>query len=144
MGRRAGGRLARREAGLPPLEIVAGGPLAIGDDVQHLREAARPMLALYFGGMGARGRNFYNDVLQRYGFEKEAAQIQDAYLGGDRKAAAALVPAELVSGMSLIGDEGFVRDRIAAYQASGVTILNVQPVGPNGLADVETLARWLS
>jgi F420-dependent oxidoreductase-like protein len=136
--------LARREAGLPPLEIVAGGPLAIGDDVEHLREAARPMLALYFGGMGARGRNFYNDVLQRYGFEKEAAQIQDAYLGGDRKAAAALVPAELVSGMSLIGDAGFVRDRIAAYQASGVTILNVQPVGPNGLADIETVAGWLS
>src|SRR5277367_2157834 len=135
--------LARREADLPPLEIVAGGPLAIGDDVEHLREQARPMLALYYGGMGARGRNFYNDVLKRYGFEKEAVQIQDAYLSGDRKAAAALVPAELVEGMSLVGDEGFVRDRIAAYRASGVTILNVQPVGPNGAADVETVAGWL-
>ena len=57
-------------------------PLAIGDDVEHLRERARPMLALYFGGMGARGKNFYNDVLRRYGFEREAGQIQDAYLGG--------------------------------------------------------------
>src|SRR6202044_3432735 len=108
--------IARREEGLPPLEIVAGGPLAIGNDLEHLREAARPMLALYFGGMGARGKNFYNDVLKRYGFEREAGQIQDAYLGGDRKAAAAMVPAELVAGMSLIGSEGFVRDRIEAYR----------------------------
>jgi F420-dependent oxidoreductase-like protein len=135
--------LARRDPALGPLEIVAGGPLAIGDDVEHLREQARPMLALYFGGMGARGKNFYNDVLKRYGLEREAAQIQDAYLGGDRKAAAAMVPAELVEGMSLIGPEGFVRDRIEAYQASGVTILNVLPVGPNGLRDVETVAGWL-
>ncbi len=123
---------------------MAGGPLAIGSDVEHLREQARPMLALYFGGMGARGRNFYNDVLKRYGFEKEAVQIQDAYLAGDKQAAAAMVPDELVAGISLIGDEGFVRDRIAAYRDSGVTILNVQPVGPNGTADIETVADWLS
>jgi F420-dependent oxidoreductase-like protein len=135
--------LARREDGLPPLEIVAGGPLAIGNDVDHLREQARPMLALYFGGMGARGRNFYNDVLRRYGFEKEAAAIQDAYLSGERKAAASMVPAELIEGMSLIGPEGFVRDRIAAYRDAGVTILNVQPVGPNGVRDIETVAGWL-
>ena len=136
--------LAWREDGLPPLEIVAGGPLAIGKDLEHLREQARPMLALYFGGMGARGRNFYNNVLRRYGFEQEAGQIQDAYLRGDKSAAAAMVPAELVAGMSLIGDEGFVRDRIAAFRASGVTILNVQPVGPNGAADIETVAGWLT
>ena len=135
--------LARRAASLPPLQVVAGGPLAIGAGIEHLRESARPMLALYFGGMGARGRNYYNDVLKRYGFEQEAEQIQDAYLGGERKKAAALVPAELVAGMSLIGDAGFVRDRIAAYRDSGVTILNVQPTGPNGLADVETVAGWL-
>jgi F420-dependent oxidoreductase-like protein len=135
--------LARREDGLPSLEIVAGGPLAIGDDVDHLREQARPMLALYFGGMGARGRNFYNDVLRRYGFEKEAAAIQDAYLSGEKKTAAAMVPAELIEGMSLIGSEGFVRDRIAAYRDAGVTILNVQPVGPNGMTDIETVAGWL-
>jgi alkanesulfonate monooxygenase SsuD/methylene tetrahydromethanopterin reductase-like flavin-dependent oxidoreductase (luciferase family) len=108
-----------------------------------LRDLARPTLALYFGGMGARGRNFYNDVLKRYGFEREAVQIQDAYLSGDKSAAAAIVPADLVAGMSLVGDEGFVRDRIAAYRESGVTILNVQPVGPNGTADIETVAGWL-
>ena len=132
--------LAKRPAEMPPLDIVAGGPLAIGDDVDHLREQARPMLALYFGGMGAKGANFYNDVLRGYGFEQIADEIQDAYLGGDKKAAAAMVPQELVDGMSLVGDEGFVRDRIAAYKAAGVTVLNVAPIGPNGLRDIETLA----
>ncbi|MET0910489.1 MAG: LLM class F420-dependent oxidoreductase [Ilumatobacteraceae bacterium] len=136
------GGLANRAPDLPPLEIVAGGPLAIGDDLEHLRERARPMLAMYFGGMGARGANFYNDVLRGYGFEQAAADIQDAYLGGDRKAAEAMVPRELIDGMSLVGDEGFVRDRMAAYAAAGVTVLNVQPVGPNGTADIETLANW--
>jgi F420-dependent oxidoreductase-like protein len=134
----------KRSADLAPLDIVAGGPLAIGEDVEHLREKARPMLALYFGGMGARGKNFYNDVLKRYGFEREAVEIQDAYLGGDRKSAAAKVPKELVDGMSLIGDAGFVKDRIAAYQAAGITVLSVQPVGPNGLRDIETIAGWLA
>jgi alkanesulfonate monooxygenase SsuD/methylene tetrahydromethanopterin reductase-like flavin-dependent oxidoreductase (luciferase family) len=94
--------------------------------------------------MGARGRNFYNDELRRYGFEKEAAEIQDAYLGGDRKAAEAMVPAPLLEGMSLIGDTGFVRERIAAYREAGVTILNVQPIGPNGAGDIETIAEWLA
>jgi F420-dependent oxidoreductase-like protein len=135
---------ARRADGLGPLQIVAGGALAIGDGLEHLREQARPMLALYFGGMGARGQNFYNDVLRRYGFEHEARQIQDAYLSGEKQAAAAMIPDALVEQMSLIGSEGFVRDRLAAYQAAGVTILNVQPVGPNGAADIETVAGWLA
>jgi len=134
---------AKRAADLPPLEIVAGGSLAIGEDVEALRDRDRPMLALYYGGMGARGANFYNDVLRRYGYEKEAEEIQDAYLGGDRKRAAALVPAELVAGMSLVGDAGFVKERIEAYRESGVTVLNVQPIGPNGLRDIETIAGWL-
>jgi alkanesulfonate monooxygenase SsuD/methylene tetrahydromethanopterin reductase-like flavin-dependent oxidoreductase (luciferase family) len=128
---------------MPPLQIVAGGSLAIGNDVEALRDRDRPMLALYFGGMGARGKNFYNDVLRRYGYEKEAEQIQDAYLGGDRKQAAALVPAELVAGMSLIGDAGYVKDRIEAYRESGVTVINVQAIGPNRLQDIETIANWV-
>jgi F420-dependent oxidoreductase-like protein len=136
--------LAKREPGLPSLEIVAGGSLAIGSDVEALRNRDRPMLALYFGGMGARGKNFYNDTLKRYGFVSDAEKIQDAYLGGDRKQAAALVPDELVAGMSMIGDAGYIKDRLAAYSESGVTILNVQPVGPNGLGDIETIANWLA
>ena len=81
------------------------------------------MLTLYFGGMGAKGKNFYNDVLKRYGYEREAEQLQDLYLGGNRKEAAALVPDELIAGLSLIGDAGFVKDRIAAYRDAGVTVL---------------------
>ena len=135
---------AKRAADLPPLDVVAGGLLAIGDDVDHLRDAIRPTLALYFGGMGARGANYYNDVLRRYGYEAEADEIQDLYLGGNRDAAAALVPQELVDAMSLVGDVGFVKERIAAYREAGVTILNVEPVGPNGVRDIATLAEWLS
>jgi F420-dependent oxidoreductase-like protein len=135
---------ARRASDQPPLEIVAGGALAIGDDLEHLREEFRPTLALYFGGMGARGQNFYNDVLRRYGYEQEAQQIQDAYLSGAKDAAAAMIPDELVAGLSLVGSERFVRDRIAAYAEAGVTILNVRPTGPNGMADIETVASWLA
>ncbi len=133
----------KRSTDLPPLEIVAGGPLAIGDDLEHLRERSRPALAFYFGGMGAKGHNYYNDLLKRYGFHREAEAIQDAYLGGDRKKAAALIPAELVDGLSLIGDERFVRGRIEAYRDAGVTVLSVQPVGPDKIGDMETVAGWL-
>jgi F420-dependent oxidoreductase-like protein len=135
---------AKRSPDLGPLEVVAGGPLAIGPDVEDLRARARPMLALYFGGMGAPGRNFYNDVLRRYGFEREADEIPRLYLAGQRKEAAALVPQALIDGMSLIGDEGFVRDRVAAYREAGVTILNADPIGPGGLADLELLKGWLA
>lgn len=135
---------AKRAADLPPLEVMAQVSLAIGDGIEGLREQSRPMLGLYFGGMGAKGRNYYNDVLRRYGFEQEAEQIQDLYLGGRKKEASALVPQELIDGMSLVGDLGFVKDRIAAYRDAGVTILNVTPVGPNGLDDIETIAGLLA
>jgi F420-dependent oxidoreductase-like protein len=135
---------ARRSAELSPLEVVASASLAIGKDVAHLRERDRPMLTLYFGGMGAKGKNFYNDVLRRYGYEREAERIQDLYLEGHRKEAAALVPDDLLAALSLVGDPGFVRERVAAFSAAGVTVLNVQPIGEHGLRDVETLVNWLS
>jgi F420-dependent oxidoreductase-like protein len=135
---------AKRAADLGPMQVAAGGLLAIGEDVEELRDLARPGLALYFGGMGARGKNFYNEVLRRYGCEREAEQIMDLYLGGQKREAAALVPSDLVAGISLVGDEGYVRDRVAAYRDAGVTVLNVHPVGPHGLRDVETLAAWLA
>jgi F420-dependent oxidoreductase-like protein len=132
--------LAKRASDLAPLDIVAGGLLAIGDhaDATQARERLRPMLALYIGGMGAKGKNFYNDVCRAYGFEKEAEQIQDLYLAGNKDEAAALVPAELLELGSLCGDEAFVADRVAAYREAGVTTLNVNPVGPDPAA---TLAR---
>ncbi len=138
---RARGR-AHRSADLGPLEIVAGGPVAIGEGLEHLRDLARPRLALYLGGMGARGHNFYNDLICRYGFPDAAAEIQDLYLAGRRAEAAAAVPAELLEATTLIGSLGYVRDRLAAYHAAGVTILNIEPVGPDPLATIAQLKEW--
>jgi len=135
---------ARRSPDLPPLEIVAGGAFALGDGIEHLRDKARPMLALYFGGMGARSKNFYNELLRRYGYEKEAELIQDLYLSGQRKEAAAAVPAELVDATSLIGPPGWVKERVEAFREAGVTNLLVQASGPNPLRDLEQLRSWLT
>ncbi|MEV5890995.1 LLM class F420-dependent oxidoreductase [Nonomuraea fuscirosea] len=124
----AAGR-ARRDPELGELDVIAQASLAIGDDVSGLLEFGRPMAALYIGGMGAKGKNFYNDLARRYGYEKEAELIQELYLEGRKEEAAAQVPAELLEKMSLIGSEGFVRDRVRALKESGVTTLNVTPLG---------------
>ncbi len=128
----AAGR-ARRDPALPPLDVVAQAGLAIGEDVAGYLDLARPMLALYIGGMGPhrdRGSNFYYELAVRYGFGEQAAKIQDAYLGGRKDEAAALVPAELLAGTALVGPEGYVAERIAALKESGVTTLNVTPIAP--------------
>lgn len=131
---------AKRAPELGPLQIAAGGLLAIGegDDVRSLRDLARPMVALYVGGMGAKGRNFYNDLVCRYGFEKEAAEIQDLYLAGKKDEAAAKVPEALLEATTLCGPESYVAERIAAYDAAGVTHLQVTPV-PTGDHTVTSL-----
>jgi F420-dependent oxidoreductase-like protein len=134
---------ARRDPALGDLQIVAGGILAIGDDRAALRDLARPQLALYVGGMGARNKNFYNDLVRRYGYEAEAAKIQELYLAGRKKEAEAAVPDELIDLTNLIGPEGFVRERIAAYREAGVTMLNVAPAGPDPAALVEKVKGWL-
>jgi F420-dependent oxidoreductase-like protein len=134
--------LAKRSPELGPLEIVAGGALAIGDGLEHLRDHERPHLALYVGGMGARGKNFYNDLVRAYGYEDEAREIQDLYLSGKKQEAAALVPESLLEGLQLIGSEGYVKDRIAAFKAAGVTVLDVQPIGPDPIADVRRVKEW--
>ncbi len=121
---------AKRDPSLGPLDVIASAPLAIGEDVTGLRDRSRPLLALYIGGMGARGCNFYNDLARRFGYEGEAKAIQDAYLDGRKDEAEALVPEELVERTSLIGPESYVRDRIAAYREAGVTTLNVTPLAP--------------
>ena len=133
---------AKRSPELGPLEVSAGGLVAIGDDVEGVREFARPMIALYVGGMGAKGRNFYNDLARRYGFEEEAEKIQDLYLEGKKQEAAAAVPAEFLEKTSLCGPEGYVKERLAAYREAGVTLLNVTPVGPDPARIVEQLKDW--
>ncbi len=136
--------LRKRSPDMAGLEIAAGGPLAIGDGLEGLRDAARPQLALYIGGMGAREKNFYNDLARMYGYEREAAEIQDLYLSGQKKAAEAVVPASLLEDLSLIGPEGYVKDRLAAFKAAGVTLLDVIPIGPDPLGDVARVKDWIS
>jgi F420-dependent oxidoreductase-like protein len=130
---------ARRDPALGPLQITAGGLVAIGegDDVLAVRDFARSQVALYVGGMGARGRNFYNDVVRRYGYEKEATEIQDLYLSGKKKEAEAAIPDELLESMSLCGPEKYVAERIAAFAEAGVTHLQVMPVPTGGQGPAE-------
>jgi F420-dependent oxidoreductase-like protein len=133
---------AKRDPQLPPLDVIAEAPVAIGDDVTHLRDVTRPFFALYIGGMGARGKNFYYDLACRFGYADEARQIQDAYLSGRKDEAAALVPAELVEKTSLIGPHGYVKERLAAFREAGVTTLNLTALSPTHerrVSDIETI-----
>jgi F420-dependent oxidoreductase-like protein len=136
--------MAKRSEELGPLEVCAGGLLAIGSGLEHLRDTMRPNLALYVGGMGAREKNFYNDLVRLYGYEQEAREIQELYLSGKKREAEALVPASLLESLSLIGPEGYVRDRIAALRSAGVTILDIQPIGPDPIGDVARVKEWVS
>ncbi|HSZ42254.1 MAG TPA: LLM class F420-dependent oxidoreductase [Trebonia sp.] len=132
---------AKRDATLGELDVIAAAPLAIGEDVTGLRELARPVFALYIGGMGARGKNFYFDLACRFGYEDEAKRIQDAYLDGRKQDAEALVPADLLEKTSLIGPESYVAERIAALRESGVSTLNVTPLAATHAERVATIER---
>jgi len=133
--------LAKRSPDLPPLDISAGGMLAIGDDlpVEKIRDMGRPGTALYVGGMGARGKNFYNDLAVRYGFEQAAKEIQDLYLDGKKEEAAAKVPEEWLEKTSLVGPASYIAERVAAYKEAGVTVLNVNPVGSDPVKAIDQL-----
>ena len=135
---------AKRPDDLGPLEICAGGMVAVGEDVKGLLDFARPMFALYIGGMGAKGKNFYNTLARHYGYEKEAEQIQELYLGGNKRDAEALVPLELLEMCNLVGPESYVKERIAAFQESGVTNLQIVPVGDDPAALVSQMKEWVS
>jgi len=133
-----------RSGELDALQIMAGGTVKITDDEQvitRVLDAGRPQTALYVGGMGARGRNFYNDILSAYGWEREAKTIQDLYLDGHRDDAAAAVPADYLAAASLVGPLGHVKDRLAAYRDAGVTHLQMGLTGSlaEKVATVETL-----
>ena len=125
---------AKRSPALGDLMITAGGLLAIGEgeEVVALRELQRSFVALYVGGMGARGKNFYNELAIRYGYEREAAIIQDLYLAGNKREAEAAVPAEFLELTTLCGPRSYVAERIAAFEEAGVTHLQVMPLPQNG------------
>ena len=100
----------------------------ISDDRDAARDAMRPVLALYVGGMGSREKNFYNQLVQRYGFEDAAREVQDLYLEGKKDDAAAALPDELIDAVSLAGPPDVVRDRLAVYRDAGVGTLQISPM----------------
>lgn len=136
--------IAKRDPALGKLQISAGGMVAIDDSLdataQHkILDMARPNVALYVGGMGARDQNFYNTICQKYGYVDEAIAIQDLYLSGKKDEAAAAVPTEMLENTNLVGPTSYVKERIAAFKEAGVTHLSVSPVGKDPVATVEKL-----
>lgn len=139
---------AKRDPSLPRLEISAGGMVAIdesltGEAQKKILDFSRPNAALYIGGMGARDKNFYNTICRKYGYEKEAGEIQDLYLSGKKDEAAAAVPHEMLANTNLVGPKSYVKERIAAYKEAGVTVLSVNPVGPDAVKTIETLKEMI-
>ncbi|MER7562559.1 LLM class F420-dependent oxidoreductase [Streptomyces sp. NPDC048523] len=133
--------LAKRDPALGPLRISAGGLLAIGPSAHRARERARRQLALFIGAMGAGGHNFYDALIRRYGFGEEADRIQHLYTAGDRAGAEAAVPERLLEATTLCGTEDYVKDRLAAYRAAGVTHIQVTPVPDDGQTEAGLMSR---
>ncbi|WP_297738799.1 LLM class F420-dependent oxidoreductase [Nocardioides sp.] len=137
---------AKRSSSLAPLEITAGGMVAIGEgpETKALLDFARPVFALYVGGMGAKGKNFYNDVAAAYGYEAEAAEIQDLYLAGKKKEAEALIPTDWLEAANLVGPASYVRERIEAFREAGVTNLSLTPASEDPAATIAQVKAWVS
>jgi F420-dependent oxidoreductase-like protein len=130
-----GPSLAAAPAGF---EIAATASVLVGDDVAALRDTLRPHVALYVGGMGAKGRNFYNSLVRRYGWEAEAERIQELYLSGKQREAIAAVPDELVDAVSLVGPKERIAERLEAWRETPVTTLVLGTTQPEAL---QTLAE---
>jgi F420-dependent oxidoreductase-like protein len=113
---------------LADFDIAPTASLFVTDDVESARDAMRPFLALYVGGMGSRKQNFYNQLVQRYGFEDAAREVQDLYLDGKKEEAAAALPAALIDAVSLCGPRDAVTERLEVFRAAGVGTLKVMPM----------------
>jgi F420-dependent oxidoreductase-like protein len=122
---------------LADFDVAVSAAVIVSDDVEAALQSVKPQLALYIGGMGARGKNYYNDLARRYGFEEAAKTIQDLYLAGRKGEAMAAVPDELADEVSLVGPKERIRDRLQAWRESPVGTLNC------GTSRVETL-RFLA
>ena len=125
-------------------DIAPNVSLCIDDDVDRARDALRPFLALYVGGMGSRKQNFYNALVRRYGFEEAADEVQELYLAGKKDEAAAALPAELIDMTALCGPRDVIADRLATYREAGVGTLIVTPWAQDAegrLAAIRTLAE---
>jgi F420-dependent oxidoreductase-like protein len=121
---------AKREGGKLPddFDIAPTVQLAIDDDIERARDVMRPVLALYIGGMGSRDKNFYNQLVSRYGFEDAARKVQDLYLDGKKEEAAAALPDELIDQTTLAGSADHIKERLAVYADAGVGTLMISPM----------------
>lgn len=124
-------RAGREKTGqdLNGFDLVPTVPMAVGEDIDALADRFRPYTALYVGGMGSAKQNFYNKLARRMGYEKEAAEIQQKYLAGDKEGAAAAIPRELIDSTALLGPVERIADRMRAYAEAGVTTLSLSPSG---------------
>src|SRR5512133_3945830 len=135
---------ARAGRDLDGFDVAPNVQVHISDDLAAARDAMRPFLALYIGGMGSRERNFYTEQAGRYGFEQAARQVQEHYLAGDRAAAMAALPDELIDLVTLCGPAGRVRERLAAHRQAGVGTLLAAPMAwthPDRLDQLRQLAE---
>jgi len=124
---------AKRSPALGPLQILSGGAVHVTEDaaaIEKTLDAGRAQSALYVGGMGARGKNFYNDIMCAYGWEAEAKKIQDLYLDGKKREAEAAVPREYLAAGALVGPRSHVQEKVAAFAEAGVTHLQLRLDGP--------------
>lgn len=139
---------AKRDPKLGPMQIQTGATFYIGPDVEKVLDMARPTAALYVGGMGARSKNFYNDVVTAYGYEDEAKLVQDLYLSGRKKEAEQALSYELLQSVSLVGSsEAEVGKRLDAYIAAGVTTISMRPPSKDlkdQIAAIEALRGMLT
>lgn len=119
----AGFRAAGGGKSFDRFDIAPTVPVVLGPDVERCRAMVKPRLALYVGGMGARGKNFYNELVRRYGYEEAAERVQDLYLAGKKEDAAAAVPDALVDEVALCGPRERIKERLARWTASGVTTM---------------------
>jgi len=110
------------------VEIAPGVQVYVGEDWEAARNLMRPFIALYVGGMGSRDKNFYKQLVERYGFEDAAKEIQDLYLDGKKDEAMAAIPNELIDAVTLCGPKEHVKERLAAFREAGVGTLGVTPI----------------
>ncbi len=136
---REGAQRAGRDLEADGFDIAPTVNVLISDDVEAARDAMRPILALYVGGMGSREKNFYNALVKRYGFEDAAKEVQDLYLDGRKDEAAAALPDELIDTVTLCGPKDRVRERLAVYAEAGVGTLGISPMAFDAESRLEQL-----
>jgi F420-dependent oxidoreductase-like protein len=124
----------------PDFDVAPSAPVILIDDVEAGRDFLKPYYALYVGGMGARGKNFYNDLMRRYGYEDAAERIQDLYLDGSKRDAAAAVPDAFVDEVALVGPKERLAERLHAWRESGATTLLASTQQPEALRALAELA----